>query len=398
MCVDNCCGGPVGGQNLSRFWCLLSMACGLVSAAVVQADSALSAGAIQTSTIAASYAADVRASSPTAISQPERPFAAQPPPFAAPPMAGAGPVGAWPAANWNSAAWRASAESVYGGAEYLLLRTHFSQGIAFVEVGGSVVNGLPNQSVTAKEINFPYTSAFRTYVGYHLTATAALQLTYFYLNNSTTVFGTPGAGQTFIDAYGSQATAGQTLGGTSQVRLNVFDLDLVGRYAIGRQLTLRPAAGVRWADVRQHNDSTLSSALGPLTTGTFNTHYTGFGPHGSLLGQAYLAPNSPFSLMARGAGSLLLGGYSNTSGAVISGVAGGEQNAHRFLTVPVIEAEVGGAWQPTQNLMFSAGWLWQAWFDLGVSGGTTYNGKFAETDSASIMAFDGLFLRGLWRY
>jgi hypothetical protein len=42
--------------------------------------------------------------------------------------------------------------------------------------------------------------------------------------------------------------------------------------------------------------------------------------------------------------------------------------------------------------------LWQAWFDLGVSGGTTYNGKFAENDSASIMSFDGLFLRGMWRY
>jgi len=48
--------------------------------------------------------------------------------------------------------------------------------------------------------------------------------------------------------------------------------------------------------------------------------------------------------------------------------------------------------------MFSAGWLWQAWFDLGVAGGTTYGGKFAETDSASIMAFDGLSLRGLWQY
>src|SRR5581483_9004032 len=102
--------------------------------------------------------------------------------------------------------------------------------------------------------------------------------------------------------------------------------------------------------------------------------------------------------IARGGGSLLLGGYNSTSGAVFTGVASANQAAHRMLTVPVIEAELGGAWQPTPSLMFSAGWLWQAWFDLGVSGGTTYGGKFVEADTASIMAFDGLFLRGLYQY
>lgn len=397
MCVDDCDWRPARLRNRSRFLCVVTIAFGLGCVAAARADTSSAAGTIQTSVIAASFAADIQPpAAPTRMAmRQDRPIAVQPPPLIG---QSATSAGAWPASTGINAAWRAGAESVYGGAEYLLLRTHFSQGIAFVEVGGSVVNGLPNQSVTAKEINFPYTSAFRVYMGYHLSQNAALQLTYFYLNNSTSVFGSPGPGQTFIDAYGSQATAGQTLGGTSLVRLNVFDLDLVGRYPIGRQFVLRPAAGVRWADVRQHNDSTLSSALGPLTVGTFNTHFSGFGPHGSLLGQAYLAPNSPFSLIARGAGSLLAGGYSNVSGAVISGVAGGQQVAHRFLTVPVVEAEVGGAWQPTPNLMFSAGWLWQAWFDLGVSGGTTYNGKYAEADSAGIMAFDGLFLRGLWRY
>lgn len=369
-------------QNAARLSLALAFVVG--HALVVRGQNANVPGSqpIQTSTIAASYAATPRPMVPVSVTSPYsvRPSTTKP--------------------LWSNAAWQSNAGAVYGGVEYLLLRTHFSEAIAYVQVSDSIVNGLPNQSVTAREINFPYTSAFRTYVGYQITPSAALQLTYFYLNNSATISGSPSAaGQTFVDAYGDQAKFGQTMGGTSFVRLNVFDLDFAGRYAVAPQLTLRPAAGVRFADVRQHNDSTVTDPLaGPLATGTFNTHFTGFGPHGSLLGQAYLKPNSPFSLIARGAGSLLLGGYSNTSGAVITGIAGGQQTAHRALTVPVVEAEIGGAWQPTQNLMFSAGLLWQAWFDLGVSGGTTYNGKFAESDSASIMSFDGLFLRGLWRY
>jgi hypothetical protein len=151
--------------------------------------------------------------------------------------------------------------------------------------------------------------------------------------------------------------------------------------------------------VRQHNDSTvIDPVAGAIGVGTFNTHFTGFGPHFSLLSQAHLRPNSPFSLIARGAGSILVGPSNINSGLTYTGIGGGDQSTHRILTVPVIEAELGGAWQPTENLMFSAGWLWQAWFDMGVSGGTTYNGKFAEADSSSIMSFDGLFLRGLWRY
>jgi hypothetical protein len=39
----------------------------------------------------------------------------------------------------------------------------------------------------------------------------------------------------------------------------------------------------------------------------------------------------------------------------------------------------------------------QAWFDLGVSGGTN-GGKYIEVDDSNIMAFDGLFTRGMWRY
>lgn len=300
----------------------------------------------------------------------------------------------------NSDRWQSPVDSLYGGAEYLLIRTHFSEAIAYVQVTDSLSGGLPHESVQAREINFPYSSAFRTYVGYHLTPTAAIQFTYFHLGSSAAANGSPASpNQSFVDAYGDKANFGQSIATNSSVMLNVFDLDYAGRFSLGGgRLNLRPAAGARWADVRQHYDSTVSDPLaGVVGTGTFNTHFTGFGPHFSLLGQAHCTPNSPFSLIARGATSLLVGGYNNTSGAVFTGVAGADQSAHRTLMVPVLEAEIGAAWQPTSNLTFSAGWLWQAWFDLGVSGGTD-GGKYIEADDSSIMSFDGLFLRGLWQY
>jgi hypothetical protein len=303
--------------------------------------------------------------------------------------------------TFQGMSWNPPGNSFFGGADYLLLRTHFSEGIAYVQATDSLSGGLPHESVRAREINFPYSSGFRIYLGYNLTPTSGVQFTYFHFANSASISATPASpNQFFVDAYTDRTNFGQSILSNSSIAVNAFDLDYLGRFTVaGGRLNLRPAAGARWADVRQHNDTTVSDPrLGTLGVGTFNTHFTGFGPHASLLAQARTRPQSPFSLMARGAGSLLLGGYSNTSGATFTGVAGGDQTAHRLLTVPVLEAELGGAWQPTPNLMFSAGWLWQAWFDLGVAGGTTYGGKFAETDSASIMAFDGLFLRGLWQY
>ncbi|HQU44729.1 MAG TPA: Lpg1974 family pore-forming outer membrane protein [Pirellulales bacterium] len=355
-----------------------------VPAAFAQGSDATSVGQPPLYSISSRYATNDRANT---FAQPAGPA------YSAPSV--------WTAPSWRGMNWKPPADSVFGGVEYLLVRTHFSEAIAYVQATDTLANGVPTASVQAREINFPYSSAFRTYLGYNFTPSSALQFTYFHLGDSASISATPGApNQYFVDAYTGRTNFGDSTTSNSSVRLNVFDLDWMGRYSVGDgRLSLRPAAGARWADVRQHNDTSVFAPGGSIIdTGTFNSHFTGFGPHFSLFGQYRLRPNSPFSLIARGAGSLLVGGFNNTEGATFTGVASATQSAHRTLTVPVLEAEIGGSWQPTENLMFSAGWLWQAWFDMGVSGGTTYGGNFAESDSASIMSFDGLFLRGMWRY
>ncbi len=302
--------------------------------------------------------------------------------------------------NWSGFTAKNYCRPIYFGAEYLLMRAHFSQAIAFAQVTDSIQNGIPNEQSNAREINFRYNSAFRTYLGYHLSPDSDLQVTYFHLNTSVAVNGTPAlSNQFYIDAFADRATFGQTIATKSSIQLNIFDVDYVRPYVVKQgRVGFRVATGLRFADIRQHYDSTVYTASGLLQgQGVFNTRFFGVGPHFSVLAQARRRADSPFSLVARGATSLLVGGYSVSSGAVIPGVAGGGQAASRTLTVPVVEAEVGGAWQPTETLMFSAGWLFQAYYDLGVSGGND-GGKFTEADTANIMAFDGLFVRGLWRY
>ena len=46
--------------------------------------------------------------------------------------------------------------------QYLLLRTHFSEGLAFARVSDSLAGGVFNRRVSAAELDFDYESSFRT--------------------------------------------------------------------------------------------------------------------------------------------------------------------------------------------------------------------------------------------
>jgi Legionella pneumophila major outer membrane protein precursor len=301
---------------------------------------------------------------------------------------------------WGDIPWAATAGRIYAGADYLLLRAHFSEAIAFVQVTDSLQNGLPHEQSQAQELNFSYNSAFRTYLGYHLSPVSDLQFTYLHINTSVAVNGTSSSPAQFnIDAFGDRAGFGQSIQTNANVQLNAFDFDYVKPFVLNQGcFGVRASAGVRLADVRQSYGSNTFDALGGVIgQGAFATHFFGAGPHLGLQAQARRRPDSSFSLIARGAGSILVGGYDISSGAVFTGVGGASQAASHTLTVPVIEAELGAAWQPTPSFTLSAGWMFQAWFDLGVSGGTN-GGKYIEVDDSNIMSFDGLFTRAMWRY
>jgi hypothetical protein len=289
---------------------------------------------------------------------------------------------------------------LYGGADFLLVRTHFSEAIAFAEFTDSLVGNLPHEEAQARELNFSYDPAFRTHLGYHLNPCADFQFTYQHIGSSVAVGGSVAQQNQFIiDPFGNRANFGQSIQTQARVNLNAYDFDFVKPLEFCQAcLSFRLAGGIRLADVRQSYSSRILDANDTmLSDGSFGARFRGVGPHLGVQAQTRRCSDSPFSLLARGGASFLVGDYNVSSGATIAGVAGGGQSASRTLTLPVLEAELGVVWQPTECFTAAAGWFVQTWSDLGASGGT-FGGKFIEANDANIMAFDGLFVRSMLRY
>ncbi len=60
--------------------------------------------------------------------------------------------------------------------------------------------------------------------------------------------------------------------------------------------------------------------------------------------------------------------------------------------IPMTEIELGGNWQINCRWNLSAGYDWQAWWDLGVfeQGANTFQ---EPIDTSNILSLDGFFLR-----
>lgn len=297
------------------------------------------------------------------------------------------------------APWRAR---LFASAEYRLMRPHFSEAVAFATVTDSIGATGFSRQVAADELDFDYESSFRFFLGYHLNECADVRLTYWHLDAETFVTGTAGPGQTIVDPFGNLGPTGASIDTTATVQMNVFDLELVRPMNVQcGGLGFHYSAGLRFADVSQFYDS-IVSAGGVLTSdGRFDVDYFGVGPHISLTGETRHGACREFSLFAKGAMALLVGQYDISTEVTLPGASGG-QTADRVRTVPVLESELGVAWLPNDRVRISAGWLFQAWFNLGASGGT-FDGErlpmapvdtaFGGADDADIMSFDGLFLR-----
>jgi hypothetical protein len=206
-----------------------------------------------------------------------------------------------------------------------------------------------------------------------------------------------------VDPFGNMALTGLGINTQASVNMNVFDLEYLQTMNYPRQnVDFQYSAGLRFADINQDYDSRVLSPLGTtLASGVFTADYAGVGPYLTMMGSTSHYDRM-ISLFAKGGAAVLIGNYDVASQITVPGVASGGQSAGRTRAVPVIEAELGGAWRPTDRVTLSAGWLFQAWFNIGTSGGG-FDGEnlplvpidttFGQTDDADIMSFDGLFVR-----
>ena len=295
------------------------------------------------------------------------------------------------------------------GADYLFTRPHFSEATAFVR-GTQTASSF---NATAQALDFQYSSSFRAFAGYQFEGTdTQLRFTYTRFNNQTEEdaghfapghfavdpFGNIAGVAVVIDPssaeFGHQLVGGDHIQASAVVDANIFDLDLIKPILwVCGGCEFKYTAGVRIAQIHQFYQSTISESGSFFGGGIYAADFTGAGPRIGIQSERYFGACRQFSLFANAAGSLLVGQYDTNFGQSTTGPSfQATQNTDEIRVLPVAEAEVGAGWSPLPWLSVSTGWMFQAWFDLGGSGGT-FGGFYTVTENSNIMAFEGLFLR-----
>ena len=295
-----------------------------------------------------------------------------------------------------------------GGAEYLYVRPTFSEAIGYVQ---STFNG-NDLSQTRQPYDFGYKSSVRAFVGYRLCDSGGeILFTYTNLRGDAAAHSPTATGSTIYTGQLEINTGqGESLVSTANVDLNAYDIDFsksipLGDWggcdtgcSVGPRWDVKWSAGVRIADVHTDYGTWITNGDSLTSSGSTNISLTGAGPRLGLLGRRTLGRGGWLSVFARGNISLLLSNYEVDSRRTTTGTSGSNQTETASLTrvIPVTEIEVGTTVRVAPRTTLVAGYLFQAWNDMGITQGI--GGNLPSYDTANIMSFDGLFLRGEWTY
>jgi hypothetical protein len=303
----------------------------------------------------------------------------------------------------------------YYSLDYLLVRPRLSQGIAAYTSSTTTTTQEQTNTWQSVAYNFDYNSAFRTAIGYRLLDCGGdIQFSYWRLTGSTQVNLGPASTQEpqllILGQLENSPSNGQFFAAYSGVTANIYDIDFAKSLSFGGpegdccdfcpRWDLRYLAGIRIGDVSRYDNNQVLDANGDVDTfGDINARFVGAGPRLGIQGRRYFGACGKWSIFAKGSQALLIGDYtiSRKLNELASGsVEGGSvtsQNDSLARMIPVTDIEIGGTWQIAPYAFFSAGWFWQAWWDLGQS--ETINGSaFGPLDTANVLGFDGLFIRG----
>jgi hypothetical protein len=295
------------------------------------------------------------------------------------------------------------------GADFLYVRSHFSQATAFA-AGSQTAS---SYHIAAEPLDLQYTPAFRVFAGYRFDGSdTELRFTYTRITADTqSDAGNFSAGHFAVDPFGnvvgtavvvnpSSAEFGHAIVGgdhiqaTADMTVNVYDLDLIKPLmCVCGGWQLKYTVGVRVAQVDQSYESTILKSGAFFSGGEYTSDFTGAGPRIGLQAERLFGSCRQFSLFANTSGSLIVGDYnSHFSQTTTAPAFQASQDTDVIRLLPVAEAEIGAGWSPLPCCNLSAGWLFQAWFDLGASGGT-FGGFYTVTENSNLLAFEGLFAR-----
>ena len=273
------------------------------------------------------------------------------------------------------------------------------------------------------EFNFPYQSGFRASLGYRLLDCGGdIQVTYWRMsasasfhNDGPVVTGTDDDLLLFAQLKNNPGPGG-FLSGSAGVTANIFDVDFAKCISMGGpqgecdacfcpRWDLRWSAGARIADISRFDNNTATTPstatelpTDTITTGSIDARFVGAGPRIGVQGRRYFGCNGFLSLYAKASQALLIGDFRMRRETTSPGdeqiqTATFIQNDRYSRMIPVTDIEVGGSWQIAPYTFVSAGYFFQCWWDLGF-GETVLGTNFGPLDTANILGFDGLFVRG----
>jgi hypothetical protein len=302
------------------------------------------------------------------------------------------------------------------GGEFLFARPHFSEPTAYILHQNPILGPGNNLAAADTYVNheFDYEPSFRGYVGYRLDECCAeLRGTYTRLQSDSSKSRAPNANASIVPTYFEvQPAPGDTLTANMGIAGDVFDLEFSRCIRAGGECipcdcrtcpdwSLSWSAGARLANWDMNADVFTTDP----TDGRLDIDYQfiGAGPRIGLEGNRYFGRWQQFSIYSSFDASLLVGWYEYQMVRSVPSVGVNPSTTETFAsnvtrTIPVTEIELGLRWKPYERLTVSAGWFFQAWWDLGTStqqsspllGGI---GPQFMLDDSNIMSWDGLTLK-----
>jgi hypothetical protein len=296
----------------------------------------------------------------------------------------------------------------FGGADYLLLRPTFSENTAYVRRNVSIdqeENLTTTDTVVPRDFN--YSSGMRAFFGYRFCDCGGeIRFTYWNIDTCSNQT-TPRVGEDISEIFIGQLESvaqqpGQRLLVNNDLRFNLYDIEYAKCVCMPncnpccQPWSLKYYVGARIADIHRQDDGVVQNRDGSLPGAWFiNGDFVGAGPRVGLEGRR-LFGEGRFSLFARTNFSLLLGewdlGETKLSPANDPTVTINYFDSHTRM-IPVGEIEVGGNYQISRNIAIGAGYMFQAWWDLGAFEQIQGNVFLSPIDDSNIMGLDGLFAR-----
>ncbi len=307
------------------------------------------------------------------------------------------------------------------GAEYLNIRTEFSEATAYV-----ITDAVANTS-TWEQFNMDYSDSYRFYAGYRLCECGGeIRFTYTDIDTGGSFDSGP-----FDSVGGTVAitpplelgapTTGESITGEASTNIRNYDLGFTKTIPLGTPLCCDtgcgdccgdccdtgcgdccggccpqcPAWDIAWSGaIRFANvDSTLgytSTATGQ--TGQSVVNFDGVGLRGGVLGRRYIGKSGTASVYLKGDISLLLGDVEHYAVGTTTSI----NQITSTQVIPVTELEAGVTMFVLPNVSVSGGYLLSAWHDLGHRATYDFGSTGAEIthfDDANLMTLDGFFIR-----